>query len=162
MSCTSIDCLFSLELFTLCVIIYILGILYIIFVLQEVKASPASAAPENEKQTSSTDGVENPAFVNDSNNGTEVMKKNENGNNLNSNDGTTAKITKRGFLREFFDPTLALQLVDVIVKKREGNLRILIWLVLLCNLIFLAPTLSELDYVYLFTRLKLNWDGELN
>jgi hypothetical protein len=132
------------------VIIYILGILYIIFVLKEVKTSPAKTAPENEKSTS---GVENPAFVGDSNNGAEMMK------NV-VDDATTAEITKPGFLREFFDPTLALQLIDVIVKKRSGNLRTIVWLVLLCNVIFLA-SLGENDYTYLFTRLKLNWEGEL-
>lgn len=160
MSCTSIDCFFnlflslhsSLELFALCVIIYILGILYIIFVLQEVKASPAKTS-ELDKPS----GVDNPAFDsnNDSNNGNmEIMKKN-------ASDATTAtaEITNRGFLREFFDLTLTLQLVDVIVKKRAGNLRTLIWIVLLTNVIFLA-SLGESDLTYLYTRLKLNWDGK--
>lgn len=145
-----------LDLFILCVVIYILGIIYIIFILQEVKAKPAIMAPENEKQTS---GVENPAFVSDSSNAVEMVKKSENINNNVVDDVTTAEITKPGFLREFFDLTLALQLVDVIIKKRSGNLRTIVWLILLCNVIFLA-SLGENDYTYLYTRLKLNWDGE--
>lgn len=133
----------------MCVIIYILGILYIIFILKEVQNKPA--APENEKQTS---GLENPAFVGDNNNSMSPQQQLQ----LSAKNDTTNEIAKVGFFREFFDITLTLQLVEVITKKRPGNLRIVIWLVLACNIIFLA-SLGESDLTYLYTRLKLNWDG---
>jgi hypothetical protein len=143
-----------LELFTLCIIIYVIGILYIIFVLQEVQVKSTitkTDAAENEKQTTSF-GHENPAFVGDNNKGMSSAKNEKN------TIVVTSETTSRGFLREFFDLTLTLQLVDVIIKKRPGNLRTLVWLVLACNVIFLA-SLGESDLTYLYTRLKLNWDG---
>lgn len=137
----------STELFALCVLIYTLGILYIVFVLQEVgvkKREPPSDI-NNEVQK----GMENPAFVTD---GTEMTNRHTNAL------ATTEVLEEKGFLREFFDPTLALELVDVVFKKREGNLRMMVLLVLLCNIVFLA-SLGENDLTYLYTRLKLNWDG---
>ncbi|KAL7026969.1 hypothetical protein ACKWTF_005251 [Chironomus riparius] len=140
------------KLFTICVIIYIIGILYIIFILQEVKA----AAPNNIKNEHQLNGEENPTFVNDNNNldapVDSIKIKND------AADTTTAELTKKGFLREFFDPTLVLALIDVIFKRRDGNLRNLVWLVIICNIAFLA-SLGENDFTYLYTRLKINWDG---
>lgn len=139
----------------MCVIIYILGILHIIFILQEVKV----AATDNTRNNEQANGHENPVFVNDSNNVSSTeAPADSNKNNSGHDDVALTEITKKGFLREFFDPTLALQLVDVIFKRRDGSLRNLIWLVLLCNVAFLA-SLGENDLTYLYTRLKINWDG---
>lgn len=141
----------STELFTLCVIIYTLGILYIMFVLQEVKVAPEVTDENKNQQKSSSDGIENPAFVADINQMAIAQMTNK-------VDETTSEITKKGFFKEFFDPTLALELVEVVFKKREGNLRNLVFLVLLCNFVFLA-SLGESDLTYLYTRLKINWSG---
>lgn len=132
----------------MCVLIYTAGILYIIFVLQEVKVAPSALDANGNSRKS--DGIENPAFVADGHptTATAVAKVNE----------ATSEVTKKGFLREFFDPTLALALIEVVVKKREGNLRKLLYLVLLCNIVFLA-SLGENDLTYLYTRLKINWSG---
>lgn len=118
--------------------------------LQEVKSTQETITTTN----AATSGHENPAFVSDTNkdmSSTQSEKK---------DDTIAAAIIEpsRGFFREFFDLTLTLQLVDVIVKKRPGKLRTLVWLVLACNIIFLA-SLGESDLTYLYTRLKLNWDG---
>lgn len=130
--------------------IYTLGILYIIFVLQEVKVVPATA-DENKSEQKKTDGIENPAFVADSN----QLPMTQLPNKVND---TTAEITKKGFFREFFDPTLVRESIEVVFKKREGNLRTLVLLTLLCNFVFLA-SLGESDLTYLYTRLKINWSG---
>jgi hypothetical protein len=113
-------------------------------VLKEVKKKD----PAKEK----SEGVENAAYEN-TENGKSVQ-------NLSVDDkaGTVEEVTKRGFFREFFDPTLAKQLIEVILKKRPRNLHHLVWLVLICNITFLA-SLGENDLTYLYTRLKLNWDG---
>lgn len=134
------------ELFGLCVLIYVLGILYIIFVLKEVKV-------EVKKDTKEVKlGVDNPTFVNGST--MDIAKK-----KVNSKVGTeVVPLPDRGFLREFFDPTLALALIDVVVKKRDGLARTLLLLVIGCNIVFLA-SLGENDLTYLYTRLKLNWEG---
>lgn len=133
-------------------IIYIIGILYIIFILQEVKV----AAPNNSNNEHQLSGQENPTFVNDNNNVDAPVDNTKTKNNV--EDTTTAELMKKGFLREFFDPTLVLALIDVIFKRRDGNLRILVWIVIICNIAFLA-SLGENDLTYLYTRLKINWDG---
>ena len=101
-------------------------------------------------------GQENPTFVNDNNNVDAPVDNTKTKSDV--DDTTTAELTKKGFLREFFDPTLALALIDVIFKRRDGNLRNLVWLVIICNIAFLA-SLGENDLTYLYTRLKINWDG---
>lgn len=103
---------------------------------------------ENEK----SDGIQNPAFVSDGD-ATRTQEA-----VVGKAELVVAPIEKPGFLREFFDPALALSLVEVVVKKRDGNLRVLVWLVLLCNIVFLA-SLGESDLTYLYTRLKINWSG---
>jgi hypothetical protein len=135
------------ELFALCVIIYVAGIFYIIFVLKEVKVAPVSS--ENGKKV----GLENPGFVVEK----EIIDKTTSAITIQRIE-KKEEVKQVGFLREFFDPTLALSLVDVVFKKREGNLRKLLFLVLLCNIVFLA-SLGENDLTYLYTRLKINWSG---
>lgn len=125
-----------------------MGILYIIFVLQEVKV--ASTVNENNNKV---DGIGNPAFVVER----EVIDKETSSITIKRNE-TEVEVAKVGFFREFFDPTLALSLVEVVFKKREGNLRKLLFLVLICNIVFLA-SLGENDLTYLYTRLKINWSG---
>lgn len=127
-------------------LIYIVGVLYIVFVLKEVKVAPSS----NDNAVA----VDNPAFVNDN----EGDKKFTTSQITLNADLATSEITKKGFLREFFDPTLAIEIFQVVFKKREGNLREFILIVLLCNIFFLA-SLGEIDLTYLYTRLKINWSG---
>jgi hypothetical protein len=131
------------------VLIYSCGIVYIIFVLQEVKVAP-EALDVNENQPK-MGGIENPAFVGEDN----QMPTRAISDKVNE---STAVITKKGFFREFFDPTLAMELVEVVFKKREGSQRKLLFLILLCNIVFLA-SLGENDLTYLYTRLKINWSG---
>lgn len=116
---TTCEC-FQTELFTLCVIIYVLGILYIIFVLQEVKVAPV-VSDENENIEKVVGGIENPAFVGE---GNQVAIQ-----GANKVDAVTGEVVKKGFFREFFDITLALELVEVVFKKRDGHMRKLVFLV---------------------------------
>lgn len=125
------------ELFALCVIIYTLGILYIIFVLKEVKVAPQAIIDENQN----TQGIENPAFVGEVAKQTAITA-------VTKADEATTEITKKGFFREFFDPILVYESIEVVFKKREGNLRTLVFLVLICNFVFLA-FLGENDLTYL-------------
>jgi hypothetical protein len=136
----------------LCVLIYTCGILYIIFILQEVKVAPLIT--EADKNGHNSEGIENPGFVVERG----VVDKGTSAITIKRNETTTTEVVKVGFLREFFDPTLALSLIDVVFKKREGNLRKLLFLVLICNIVFLA-SLGENDLTYFYTRLKINWSG---
>lgn len=133
----------------MCVFIYTLGILYILLILKEVKVAPVASTENNGK----SDGIENPGFVVER----EVTDKGTSAITIKRNE-TNVEVAKVGFLREFFDPTLALSLIEVVFKKRDGNLRKLLWLVLVCNIVFLA-SLGENDLTYLYTRLKINWSG---
>lgn len=115
--------------------------------LKEVKVAPADS--DDHKKA----GVENPGFVVEK----EIIDKTTSAITIQRIE-KKEEVKEVGFLREFFDPTLALSLVDVVFKKREGNLRKLLFLVLLCNIVFLA-SLGENDLTYLYTRLKINWSG---
>lgn len=106
----------------------------------------APSSDVNGNSDNNSDGVENPAFVGDSIQTTLSP--------MVINDSETTS-----FLREFFDLTLALSLIEVVSKKREGNLRTLVFLVLLSNIVFLA-SLGESDFMYFYTRLKINWSGD--
>lgn len=68
-------------------------------------------------------GVDNPTF----HNGTDTE-----GNGVaHDNERPTEKKSK-GFLRDFFDPTMALQCIEVITKKRlNGEQAIIIFLIIL-------------------------------
>lgn len=135
------------ELFTICLIIYILGILYILFILQEVKSK---------SNDSKNTGLENTAYENDTSASVDATK---NAKKIEIDQGTAeSQQQSKGFLREFFDPTLAKEIFNTVFKKREGNLRNLIWVVIMCNVTFLA-SLGEIDFLYLYTRLKINWEG---
>lgn len=126
----------------MCVLIYTLGILYIIFVLEEIKVELAKA--------NKVEGVENPGFT--AENGAQMMKSPVGAMKA------TEEVVNKGFFREFFDPTLAKDLVEVVFKKRSGHLRKLLFLILVCNFVFVA-SLGENDLTYLYTRLKINWSG---
>lgn len=110
-------------------------------------------APATSEANTKSDGVENPGFVVER----EVIDKGTSAITIKRNEANLQE-AKVGFLREFFDPTLALSLIEVVFKKREGNLKKLLWLVLICNFVFLA-SLGENDFTYLYTRLKINWSG---
>lgn len=125
-------------------IIYVVGVLYIIFVLKEV--APASPS------TVEVAGTENPGYVADD---AENSRKSRMHLEV---DSSTNEIVKKGFFREFFDLTLVIDVIKLVAKKRDGNLRQFIIIVLLCNIFFLA-SLGEIDFSYLYTRLKLNWSG---
>lgn len=147
-ACRSLMLFVQTELFSLCVLIYSIGILYIIFVLQEVKVAPAPPPAIGDK--SAVGGIENPAFVKETSQAVNTVAARAG--------DVVPEVVDRGFFREFFDPTLTLALIEVVFKKREGKLRLLLWLVLVCNIVFLA-SLGENDLIYLYTRLKVNWSG---
>lgn len=114
--------------------------------------APATSDANKNEQKTASDGIENPAFVADSN----QLQMSQLPNKVNE---TTEEITKKGFFREFFDPKLVMESVEVVFKKREGNLRFMLFLILICNFLFVGHVLGESDLIYLYTRLKINWSG---
>lgn len=108
--------LLILELFILCIPINVAGIFYIIFGMKEIERKP----------TIELKGVDNPTFQN----GNETVLPEENGTTR-DNDHPVEKKSK-GFLRDFFDPTVAIQCINVITKKRKnGEQTVIIFLIVL-------------------------------
>lgn len=119
------------------------------------------SASENEEKTDvnqleikSKHGLENPAFVNDGNQAT------SNNNHPQPNGKSdTENVTKKNFFVEFFDPTLALACIAVFTKDRKNRGRLILFLLIGAYFIGIAPAFGEGDYIYLFARKKLNWEG---
>ena len=128
------------NLFGISIVIYLLGIFYILFILKEVKVNKEEAITNGHN----TNGKDNPAFTSDGD------------TNVNSSRPTNGmqvaeSTPKKNICAEFFDLTLAIDLFKVFLKKRENNKRMVLYLLVACYFTFYA-SLGENDFVYLFTR----------
>lgn len=106
-----------LDIFLICLPINLAGIFYIIFGMKEVENKPSMELK----------GVDNPTFTRpnetETNGGT---RENELQN------GHQPEVKSKGFLRDFFDPTVALQAARVILRKREyGAQAVIIFLIII-------------------------------
>ncbi|GAB0091592.1 uncharacterized protein DMENIID0001_064480 [Sergentomyia squamirostris] len=119
-------------LFLLCLVIYIVGIIYTIFFIKEVPAP----STQQEKQPE-TIGV-------NLENGTETA-------------AVAEDAKKKNVCLEFFDPTLLKDCIKVVTRKREGNRQLMIILLIAAYFTFLGPPLGETDFIYPFARKKFNW-----
>lgn len=128
----------------MCIPINLIGVLYIIFVLKEVK---------REKPAIDNAGVDNPGFDNASND-----------NVLHIRDPQIRKKTSKpeketNFLVDFFNPIVAVQCVQVIMRKRENQGRAIVILLFVMYFVAIGPAFGEEPNEYNFTRLQLNWGG---
>ncbi|XP_059607866.1 probable peptidoglycan muropeptide transporter SLC46 [Phlebotomus argentipes] len=121
-------------LFLLCLIIYIVGIVYALIFIKEVPAPR-----DQEEQKGDTNGT--------------------NGVNLENGQEAKTPEKKKNALLEFFDPTLLKDCIKVLTQKREGNKQILIILLIGAYFTFLGPPLGETDFIYPFARKKFNWQA---
>lgn len=132
-----------------------LGCLYIIFVLKEVDHSKLQST-NGTVSNGTTEGVDNAAF--------ELKESAPNTTTTNGNGASAAPkpviaAIKENFCVEFFNPVVAVGCIQVILRKREHNGRIIIWLLLLTYFIAIGPAFGEEPNEYNFTRIQLNWDG---
>lgn len=123
----NVCCLFT-GLFLLCIIINLLGIVYLIFVLREPKKHP--------KKDVQVDGVDNPAFE---------KSKGEPIDGINTNGRETLQMDEpqrpvKSCLLDFFNPIVAVECVRLIVKKRPHNARRIVLLLLFLYLIVQASS----------------------
>lgn len=139
-----------------------IGIVWCVIGIDEVKVKPSQGEDinhdSNELAAKSKNGLENPAFVTD---GNDVNRASSNNNNSGTNGKTEASkdVVKKNFFIEFFDPTLALACIAVFMKERQNRGRLILFLLIGAYFIGIAPAFGEGDYIYLFARKKLNWEG---
>lgn len=125
-----------------------IGLLYAIFFLKEIKV-PKTSEPieENPTTESTTNGVDNMGFTDAPANGNnDRYGKEEPGATV--TDPETPK-KKSNFCVEFFDPTLALDCIKVIKKKRENRKHFIIWALILSYMIIIGTAQGK-SFVTLF------------
>lgn len=106
-------------------------------------------------------GVDNPAFTSDTNGQSQDNRIGHKNGDKKSHDNSEAEQPGKGFLREFFNPIVAVQCVQVLTRKRPNWGRATVCLVLFMYFIALGPAFGEEPNAYNFTRIQLNWDGTL-
>lgn len=120
--------------------------------------NPGTPTAATEKKME-MNGVDNAAFdgiVETRTNGSEPAKQNGERKEVPLEAATPAR--KCNFIFEFFDPTLALECIQVLTRKRENGARLIIYMCVICYFIFFA-SLGEGEYFYQFTRLQLDWNA---
>lgn len=118
--------------------VHIIGLLYIIIFLKEVKQDKKSDA-----------AYDNPAME------TELSNRN-NESTLHIEEPTVAE-TKNACL-EFFDPRLAVQCIRTFLKKRDYGVRPIIILLMAMHFLNNGMSMGETQNLFLYQRVKLNWD----
>lgn len=125
------------------------GILYLLFVLKE---------PEHKDESIElSSGIDNPGFASEINQ--QAIDTYDKHKNYDENAKPTESATN--CLRDFFNPIVAVQCLEVLTKQRKNWRRGLICLVLVMYFISMGPAFGEDPNAYNFTRIQLNWDGIL-
>lgn len=132
------------ELLLFCIPFNLIGVYYIIFVLKEPKINESAVEPA---------GVDNRAFENAPNEN--IQQTQITTDHPLSLEATDKK--KTNFLVDFFDPTVAIQCTQIIIRKREKRGRVLIIFMFFMYFIAIGPAMGEGPNEYNFTRTKLNW-----
>lgn len=151
-----------LEIFLLAIAFYIVGLTYAIFCLKEIKVAPTPEESGETELPKNTNGVENMGFQDADHQMTEKTSKKEPVGTVvaeNPDGRMEPEGKKKNFCAELFDPTLALGCIAVVTQKRENRKHFLIWFFILSYAIIAGTTQGEGEFLYQFTRLQLNWDG---
>uniref|UniRef100_A0A1B0G085 Uncharacterized protein n=1 Tax=Glossina morsitans morsitans TaxID=37546 RepID=A0A1B0G085_GLOMM len=135
----------------------IVALLYVIFVIkdlksankgaQEMKAGPASATVTGQE------GIDNTAYEITNLDNVEKAKAIQNESNPNE------PLKSVFWLKDFFDPTLVLDYIRFPFIKRPNNGRMILLLLILAYVCIVGPVYGELDFWNRFTFLQLNWNG---
>jgi len=134
-----IECKSFAELFGMLIPVHVIGFIYALFVLKEVK--PKATADE---------GHDNAAGP--------VDKEQPNRNN----ESTLELPVKRNLCREFFDPKLAIHCVKSFFKQRPYGVRSIIILLMLMHFVTIGITQGETSFTIFYQRTKFTWDADLN
>lgn len=137
----------SSELLLICIPINLIGVLYVIFVLKEVKHE------QKDDRSRRTSGVSNPGFDDMPADRRPSMRR-----SLSISEEPKFNSNKP-CLVDFFNPIVAVNCLRVIVRKRPNNARRVVILLLVLYFVAIGPAFGEEPNEYNFTRIKLNWDG---
>lgn len=129
-------------LFILSIVVYLLGIFYIVFILKEVKVTKQEAVTNGH----SVNGKDNPAFTSDTD--TNISNSSYPTNSMQVAEDPAPK---KNICAEFFDLALTIDMFKVFLKKRENNKKLVLYLLICCYFTFYA-SLGENDFIYLYTR----------
>lgn len=134
----------------MCIPINLIGVFYILFILKEVK--------RDKEEIEMGAGVDNPAFDTD---GHLQLRETQNANgSRNLSISVSQQPENRpNFLIDFFNPIVAVQCVQVLMRKRENQGRATVILLFVMYFIAIGPAFGEEPNEYNFTRIQLNWDG---
>ncbi|XP_061392567.1 uncharacterized protein LOC133328034, partial [Musca vetustissima] len=142
--------------FTMAFSFNIIALLYVIFIIKELKPLATKTDTTDATQKS---GTENPAY--------EVTQLEDlptaprhNNNGIDTVDKSpTSRPAKRNALLDFFDPTLVVDYVKFPLKKRPNRGRMLLIFLIMAYMFTIGPALGENDFWNRFTFRKLNWNG---
>lgn len=119
---------------------------------------------KREKLAIETNGVDNPGFENTANENVLRIRDTQitNARRLSSEDVQESNSCCYRFFQsivDFFNPIVAVQCVQVIMRKRENQGRAIVILLFVMYFIAIGPAFGEEPNEYNFTRLQLNWGG---
>lgn len=136
----------------MCIPINLIGVFYILFILKEVKH-------EKDDLELTSSGVDNAAFDSE---GQTNMREIQNSNGHRGSIATDIDSEKKpNFIIDFFNPVVAVQCLQVLMRKRENQGRATVILLFVMYFIAIGPAFGEEPNEYNFTRIQLNWDGLL-
>lgn len=128
------------ELFGMMIPVHVIGLLYTLIFLKEVKPKVSEDA-----------AYDNPAMD------TELPSRSQE-STLQINEAPVVEESKKNACLEFFDPRLANQCVKTFFKKREYGMRSVIILLMLMHFVTNGLNQGESQSAFLYQRLKLKWD----
>lgn len=129
------------EFFSIVIVFYVSGLLYVIFFIKEVKAADSPAMKTQNKFPSKDDQKHKDVPEEKTDNNNEVV------------DGKCHTVT------DFFDPSLIVDSLKVVKRQRVGKERKILWLAIICQSVFFATHGEEGLYI-LFARTALRWTTE--
>uniref|UniRef100_A0A1A9UQC7 Major facilitator superfamily (MFS) profile domain-containing protein n=1 Tax=Glossina austeni TaxID=7395 RepID=A0A1A9UQC7_GLOAU len=133
----------------------IVALLYVIFVIKDIKSANKSQDVEGPASATVTgqEGIDNAAYEITNLDNVEKAKATQ-------NEANPSEPLKSVFwLKDFFDPTLVLDYIRFPCIKRPNNGRMILLLLILAYICIVGPVYGELDFWNRFTFLQLNWNG---
>ncbi|XP_073835449.1 solute carrier family 46 member 2 isoform X1 [Musca autumnalis] len=138
----------------------IIGMLYIIFNIKELKQLPSKSDNIDGAAGKSISGTDNPAYEITQLEDLPTAQRHNNGiDTVDAAVATTTQPQKRNALRDFFDPTLVVDYVKFPLKKRPNRGRMLLIFLMMAYFFTMGPGIGEGDFWNRFAFKKLNWNG---
>lgn len=128
--------------------VHIIGLVYTCVFLKEAKVEETDKNPESA-------AYDNPAMTTD-------LPSNNNNNQSTLQIAEQEVEEKKNCCAEFFDPRLVKQCVTCFLKKRDYGVRSILVLLMLMHFIINGVVNGETQNLFLYQRVKLNWDIDTN